>query len=298
MNPTTSHAEPRSALVVGGRRGLIGAAVARRLTDDGWSVVRTARPGNCPDGDLALDLGAPEDTWPSLPAIRCCLIAAGVTSMAACRADPQASARVNVTGTAALARRLSAVGAHVVFLSTNHVFDGSRPKRRPDAPPSPLNAYGRQKAAAEKALGDLGPAATVIRLTKVLSPDAPLLQGWRDSVAAANTIAAFGDMVLAPLSLEWTADLIVRAMEEASGGVLHASGDEDLSYAEVARGLIRTLGADPALVDEVSYADRGIPDDEAPSHTTLHMEDTCRRLGVAAPGSRAVVDECLKSLVA
>ena len=297
MNPPASDAGPRSALVVGGR-GLIGAAVARRLTDDGWSVVRTARPGNCVDGDLPLDLGAPEDGWPSLPAIRCCLIAAGVTSMAACRAEPEASERVNVAGTVALARRLAAVGAHVVFLSTNHVFDGSRPKRRPHEPPAPLNAYGAQKAAAEKALMDLGSAVTVIRLTKVLSPNTVLLQGWRDAALAEKPIAAFGDMVLAPLSLEWTADLIVRAMQDASGGVFHASGDEDLTYAEVARDLTRALGADPALVDEISCADRGIPDDESPAHTTLYMEDTCRRLGVAAPESRGVVDQYLKSLVA
>ena len=88
----------------------------------------------------------------------------------------QLGERLGQGGPARLAQALSASGAFPVLLSTNLVFDGTVPYRGPDDPVCPRTEYGRQKAAAERAV--LAAGGAVVRLTKVLGPDDPLVTGW------------------------------------------------------------------------------------------------------------------------
>jgi dTDP-4-dehydrorhamnose reductase len=80
------------------------------------------------------------------------------TDVDGCEADPDRAHRVNALGSWWLARACSAVGATLVMVSTDYVFDGAgvvaadgtpRPYTEFDAI-DPLNAYGRSKAAGEQ----------------------------------------------------------------------------------------------------------------------------------------------------
>ena len=66
-------------------------------------------------------------------------------------------------------RRPPAVGARLVHVSTDFVFDGDRPQPYGlDAATGPVNVYGRSKLAGEEAvLAQLGAAATVVRTSWV-----------------------------------------------------------------------------------------------------------------------------------
>lgn len=68
--------------------------------------------------------------------------------------DPQAAHRLNVEAPAELARACASLDppAYLVCLSTDYVFDGRHPPYAVDATPHPLNAYGRSKLAAERAV--------------------------------------------------------------------------------------------------------------------------------------------------
>ncbi len=64
----------------------------------------------------------------------------------------EACGRVNVEGTANLARAAEAVGAKLVAISTDYVFDGSKPDGyTEDDLPDPLSVYGSTKRDGEKA---------------------------------------------------------------------------------------------------------------------------------------------------
>jgi dTDP-4-dehydrorhamnose reductase len=79
------------------------------------------------------------------------LHAAAWTDVDGAESDPQGAAAVNVGGT----QHAAALGAPLVYFSTDYVFDGT--KREPyveSDPPNPQSAYGRTKLHGEAAAGD------------------------------------------------------------------------------------------------------------------------------------------------
>ena len=285
---------PGCWLVVGAD-GQIGSALGRRLADCGLPVVGTTR--RTPAGGLLrLDLAAPPSEW-SLPAdIAVCYMCAAVTSVEKCERDPAGTRLVNVGCSLELARRVRDRGGHTIFLSTNQVFDGTVPFRTAAAAPCPRTEYGRQKAEMEAELLARG-GATVVRLTKVLGPDAALIRGWVNGLLGGRQITAFGDMVLSPVPLGFVAEVLVRAGRTRAVGVVQVSGDRDLSYAEVARRTADRVGAPPDLVRVASYTSLGLPPTMAPAHTTLDTSRLRRDLGLDPPTVGKTLDELIAAAV-
>lgn len=78
--------------------------------------------------------------------------AAAYTAVDAAESDPDAAFALNRDAVTILARAAAHVGARLVHVSTDFVFDGTRSTPYPpDAAPAPLGVYGRSKAEGEVA---------------------------------------------------------------------------------------------------------------------------------------------------
>lgn len=225
-----------------GASGLVGAAVARAATRRGHRVVGVVGgfTGQI-EGvatKLALDLtdegalhAAVLEAFPD--AIFNC---AAVSVPDACDADPARAQVLNVALPTALARLAHHVSARFVHLSSEQVFDGTRatPYAAGDAP-SPINLYGRQKLASERAVhAAAAEFAVTIR--------APLLMG--DSLGgkrsvherlftdwmAGKTPKLYTDELRQPCTAENLAEVMVELGERRDlRGVFHWAGTELLS---------------------------------------------------------------------
>jgi dTDP-4-dehydrorhamnose reductase len=274
----------------------IAAATARHLAAHGVPFIGTTRRRESAGCDrLFLDLAQPLADWRPPAGVTAACVFAAVARLQACEDDPDGSAFINVRQTLALVDRLAEAGIAVVFLSTNQVFDGSRPAVPADAPLCPVSAYGRQKARTEQALARriaAGAPIAILRFAKIVAPGMPLLRQWSDALAAGQPVTAFADMMLAPTPAALAAAAIAGLLQVPAGarGVFQLTGPTDVSYAEIARHLARRAGADPALVRPVPAASAGMPPGATPRHTTLDSAALRERFGITVPDPWTVVD--------
>ncbi|APW41614.1 sugar nucleotide-binding protein [Rhodoferax saidenbachensis] len=276
---------PGKVLVVGAD-GAIGAALASALPRA--SVLGTSRR---PDsGWLPLDLGMPINTA-ILPDAQTVFLCAGINGFSACDADPALAARVNVESTLAVGVHYLRRGAHVVFLSSTAVFGARADAPDEVTPVSPDTSYGAFKCASEVALhaaarSTPGPC-TIVRLTKVLSSQTPLLQKWRSEA----TVDAFTDSMVCPVSLPFVIQGLLQIAQRRAAGCFHLAGAQTLSYAALAQALVQQGQLANAVVRETGQGSRESSGVQAQC-VSLTMPQTSQKLGIRAQ----TLEDCLQDL--
>jgi dTDP-4-dehydrorhamnose reductase len=265
------------------------------------ALATTRRPGGACDGRIVLDLADDLARWEPPAGVTSACILAAVARLADCARDPAGTALVNVGGTLALVERLIARGVHVLFLSSDKVFDGASPQVPTDAPTDPVSEYGRQKARAETALRthmQRGAPVAILRLAKVVSPATALLRDWTAALAAGKQIRAFHDMTMAPVAAATVVRAIDALMTARASGIFQLSGPRDVPYLDVGWFLAERLDADKTLVARASLDEIDAPAGAGPRHTTLDSRALAERYGIAAPDVwdvlASVLDEPLR----
>jgi len=196
-----------------------------------------------------------KSTFKEISGYKSAVICAAVTDMATCEEKPDETRAVNVTGTIKLIKKLEEKENHIVFLSTNQVFDGDKPMKEPNAPRNPVNEYGRQKAEVEKFIENITNTC-ILRLSKVIHNRLDLLNSWKILLADGKPIFAFMDMTLSPINMNDVIkklDLIVRKKAE---GIYQLSAGNDISYYEFAQEFAKKYGYSSELVKKDSWKDK------------------------------------------
>lgn len=193
---------------------------------------------------------------------------------AAWRTEAEAQ-QVIVEGTRGIAEAAALVGARLIHLSTDLVFDGEHGPYREDSIPSPVNFYGAAKAEAERIVAEvfhLGhpgrapaklsweskdastiPGAVIVRTSLVTCFDPPdprtrpILEALRSERAP---VTLYTDEYRSPLRVEDLAAALVELVRLPFAGFLHAAGPERLSRYELGRRIARFyhLPAEPGIV--------------------------------------------------
>ncbi len=166
------------------------------------------------------------------------------TDVDGCELDPERAQTVNADAVGFLAEACDEVGAHLVHVSTDYVFNGeaSTPYGE-DHPTDPVNAYGASKLAGEVAAGA---GATVVRSTWLQPADLPGMVGRVvDSLEAGVSIRVMDDRRACPTFVADLAPAILRLGAERVTGVVHATNAGVTSWHGFAREVARASGHDP-----------------------------------------------------
>jgi dTDP-4-dehydrorhamnose reductase len=239
-------------LIVGGD-STIGSALSRRLLAEGYQVTcSTRRPGNHGVCSVYLDLHEPA-TFLSLQNRRfdTAVLCGAAASIRQCEESPEQTRLINVDGTLAVAGLLRDSGSHLVFLSTNMVFDGSKPYARASDVRSPVTEYGRQKALVEEALLAPRHQASVVRLGKVIPAGFSLFNEWLERLRTGQRIHPYYNCSMAPVSLKFVTDILLWVVSRKYLGVLQATASCDITYADAAHKLAQFVQADSSLIEPV-----------------------------------------------
>jgi dTDP-4-dehydrorhamnose reductase len=170
--------------------------------------------------------------------------AAALSSPNACESDPHASYQINVVASCNLAGLSADAGIPCVFISSEQVFDGSKPPYREADPVCPINRYGEHKVAAEVGMQERCPSVMICRMPLMFgaAPTAKsFLQPWIETLRNGGSISLFTDEIRNPVSGYAAAQGILIALEQANG-ILHLGGKERLSRYAIGCLLAEALG--------------------------------------------------------
>jgi dTDP-4-dehydrorhamnose reductase len=179
------------------------------------------------------------------------LNAAAYTAVDAAESDEETALLVNGRAPGWLAEELAGRG-RLVHVSTDYVFDGEATEPYPvDAPVAPRSAYGRTKAAGERAVAAAGGDATVVRTAWVYGAHGGnFVRTMAGRALDGAPVSVVDDQVGSPT---WAADLATGlvALGARPGPVppvLHRTDAGAVSWYGLARAVYEEVGADPGLV--------------------------------------------------
>jgi dTDP-4-dehydrorhamnose reductase len=253
-------------IVIAGAGGQVGSFLEAEATRRGREVLAlTSSQWDIADPQRAAEIVQAGDV-----VINC----AAYTAVDAAEEDRDRAHAVNAAGPGHIATACARVGARLVHISTDYVFDGSASQPyEPSDDTRPLSVYGQTKLDGERAVLDALPGAVVVRTAWVYTGG-----DGKDFVAAMRRLAA-GDDVVDMVddqtgSPTYTGDLVSALFEVADGrvhapnGIVHAANAGQATRCGQARAVFEILGADPERVRPVS-SDQNPRPAPRPSYSVL-----------------------------
>jgi dTDP-4-dehydrorhamnose reductase len=227
-----------------------------------------------------LDIGDRDAVYQAITTLRPDIVlhAAAYTKVDACEDDPDTAYRVNALGTRWIADASHRVGAHLVAVSTDYVFDGTKhdPYVEWDRP-NPQSVYGRSKWGGEHEIAVHAPGATVVRVSWVCGEHGGNMVKTVLKLADRPELAFVDDQRGHPT---FTADLAVGMRRLAAArvpGLFHMTNQGAVSWYEFVQAILASAGHDPAKVRPIKTADLD-PPRPAPRPANSVLDNAALRL--------------------
>ena len=180
------------------------------------------------------------------------------TAVDACETDPDRALVVNSLGTRHVADAARRIGARVCYLSTDYVFDGTKPDPYVEwDTPHPLSVYGRSKYRGEC---EVDPDATIVRTSWVCGRHGHNMVKTILRLAAERKDLAFvDDQHGHPTFAGDLALMVVRLVVDRRPGLFHVTNQGVASWYEFARAVVESAGLDASLVRPIATRDLDPP---------------------------------------
>jgi dTDP-4-dehydrorhamnose reductase len=260
-------------------------------------------------GRPALDLTAPASVLSALADFKPDVIvnAAAYTAVDKAESEPDAAMALNVDGPRRLAEAAERMGAVLIHVSTDYVYDGT--KATPyveDDPTAPLGAYGRSKLAGEDAVRSAVRRHVILRTAWVHSPfggnfvktmlrlagERPEVRVVDDQIGSPTYAPHLAEAILA------IARIAVEEPERPVWGTYHAAGTGYVSWCGLAREVMRVSaarGGPSANVVPITTADYPTPA-KRPANSRLECSKLSETFGVTLPDWQIGVSDCVTRL--
>jgi len=258
-----------------GSRGMLGHDLVAECERRGFEVIGL----DLPEVDITNRANC-EDT---LLTVRPSVVfnCAAYTDVNGAESERELAFRVNAVGAGNVARACRAAEAHCIYLSTDYVFDGTKPEPYvEDDPPCAINAYGASKLAGEHRTMAEAAHWTIVRTSWLYGVhgrnfvQAVLRQGLQ-----VGKLRVVADQVGAPT---YTRDLAAALVEIAARrvhGILHVTNEGFCSWFEFAQAIVELAGLADVQVEAIRSADYETPA-RRPANSRL-MDVRARSRGIA-----------------
>jgi dTDP-4-dehydrorhamnose reductase len=244
-------------VAVTGANGMLGGEAVAQLAGRHEVLALGLGPGRPPEGEyrwVEADLGDGASVERALLEFgaQAVLHAGAVTDVDGCEREPDLAWRVNAGGTQQVARACRALGARLVAVSTDYVFDGEAGPYGEEDLPNPRGVYAQSKLAGEWTALSIAPDCAVARVAVVYSGRATARPTFATQVveklSRGEVVKAFEDQITSTtLAASGAAMCLELLLEHAYRGVLHVSDETVLDRVEFARRVARVFGLEGTI---------------------------------------------------
>lgn len=227
-------------ILIAGRNGQVAKCLRELAAMRGLPAVSLGRP------ELDLESRDGIDKVIASIAPSAIINAAAYTAVDRAESEPAKAFSVNRDGAAALADVAWQMNIPLIHLSTDYVFDGTKPDAYDESDiPAPLNVYGASKLAGEAAVLAAHPLATVIRCSWLYSPyGTNFVRTMLRLCEAQQVVRVVGDQHGNPTSAFDVAEAVLRIAERsvaddrrATSGIFHLAGQGETSWHDFAQAI-------------------------------------------------------------
>ena len=258
-------------ILVTGANGQLGHEVRERL---GHETHHDVVGADLPEFDLAdrdAVLGLVTTVKPDL-----ILHGGAMTAVDVCETEADLAYRVNSLGTRHIADGARRVGAHVVYVSTDYVFDGRKPTPYVEwDDPNPQSVYGRSKLGGER---ELDPGSTIVRTSWVCGyHGANMVKTVLRLADGSGPLRFVSDQIGHPTFADDLASLVVRLGVERRPGLFHVTNQGPVSWFEFVREILLAAGGDAGRLEPITTAELQ-PPRPAPRPANSVLDNAALRL--------------------
>jgi|CXWL01.1.fsa_nt_gi dTDP-4-dehydrorhamnose reductase len=204
---------------------------------------------------------------------------AGVASVDYAQTHYAESLESNLIGTLNITAACRRKGVHLVYVSTNAVFDGTEAPYAEDHAVNPVNKYGQIKVQCEKLVTETLENYTIVRPI--------LMYGWNhpacrqnpatwilEKLRAGEKIRLVTDVSENPLYNRQCGEALWEIVKKKPRGVMHLAGGEVVNRYEFGVRLAKIFGLDKSLIAPVdsSFFPTIAPRPKNTTFTTRRME--------------------------
>lgn len=250
-------------VLVIGASGQVGHEVLAHCAAQGHAVLGTGyRSLN--EGRRRLDLGdeAAVRTLVTEWGPEAVVLTGAATNVDYCETHREEAHRINVLGPRYVAEAVRSIGARLVHLSTDYVFDGLSGPYSEDDPPHPISYYGQTKWEGEQAVQEIAPHWALVRTTWVFSylPESKnffmqVLKAMRNG----EPIHAYRDQIGNPTLANNLARAVVEIAERGVQGTYNIVGTDRVSRVEYVQRIADAFDLDRRLIHEADARTRPQP---------------------------------------
>jgi len=263
-------------ILVTGASGLLGSKLVKALSD-GYEVIPTHNTHPSHPDSIRMDIVDGNEVARVLSAVKPEFVvhAAAETNVDKCETDRKLAWSVNAEGTRNIAEACGKIGAKLVYVSTDYVFDGKKGLYSENDEANPVNYYGVTKLEGERFVRELCEDFIIVR-TSVLygwHPNRANFVTWVvDSLRNGKAISVAEDHHNSPTLADSLAEMIVEIVGVDATGVYHLAGSERISRCDFAMKIADVFGFDRSLVTPVKMENLKVWVAKRPRDSSLSVD--------------------------
>ena len=207
---------------------------------------------------------------------------AAMTNVDLCESEHEACDNLNIYAAKYVAEACNEIGAHLVQISTDFIFDGTHGPLKEEEIPNPLSYYGLSKWKAEEAIQSLSKSFTIIRTVLVYGVVRDMSRNnivlWaKTNLEQKKDINVVADQFRTPTLAEDLAMACSLVAEKRAQGIFNISGKDFMSVFDLVYRIAKFWKLDT-------------------SHMHLSTSDTIKQPAMRPPISGFILDKAIKEL--